>query len=189
MLNKNTMKKFLSLVFVAWSMFLVGCSQPATTEETSGASIVQRQVYENSDAWFSLQYPSAWTIKENVYGATVMFSSPLTDGDTISENVSVVKKVLENTYTPLEYYEINKAEIVKAITDFSEISNEEILINGIVGQKVVYEWVQGATDLQMLQVYFIKDGTSYVVTYTATKKTFDDFVQQADEMIASLVIN
>ncbi|MEI7558439.1 MAG: hypothetical protein WCJ45_06695 [bacterium] len=42
--------------------------------------------------------------KENVNNASVVFFSPLTGTDTLSENVSIVKSKLSQSYTLDEYF-------------------------------------------------------------------------------------
>lgn len=178
------MKKFFSLILIVGSIFLFGCGQ-STIDDTNTP---QRQTYENSSEWFSLQYPNTRTFQENVYGSIVMFSSPLTQGDTISENVSVIKKILDKTYTPAEYYETNKPSIASVMTDFVELTNETIKIQDMDAQKVIYKGTQWESKLQLQQVYIIKNTTAYIISYTAIQKTFDDFSDEANAMIASFEI-
>lgn len=177
------MKKIFSLILIVGSIFLFGCGQSTTDQ----VHTTQRQTYENSSEWFSLQYPSTRTLQENVYGSTVMFSSPLGEWDTISENISVIKRTLDKTYTPEEYYETNKSSIAGVMTDFAELTNETIQIQDTDVQKVIYKGTQWESKLQLQQVYIIKNNAVYIITYTATQKTFDDFVQTADNMIMSFV--
>lgn len=117
-----------------------------------------------------------------------MFFTPLTEGDTLKENVGVMKKALDKDYTLAEYYTITKPELIKLIPDFTEISNETIKINDIDAQKLIYKWTQGTTKLQREQIYLIKNKAVYIITYTATEATFNEFAQKIDEMAATLEI-
>ena len=117
-----------------------------------------------------------------------MFFTPLLSGDTLKENVGVMKKVLDKDYTLDEYYALTKPELIKLIPNFTEVSNEKIQVNGIDAQKLIYKWTQGETKLQWEQVYLIKNKAVYIVTYTATEVTFSQFNQKVDEMVATLEI-
>ncbi len=192
------MKKVLSLTLTAGLVFLFGCAKswptviittPTTTgQNVTGQNVPERQTYESKTDWFSVQFPGTRTFQENVYGSTVMFFTPLTEGDTLKENVGIMKKVLDKDYTLDEYYALTKPELVKLIPDFTEISNETIKVNDIDAQKLIYKWTQGTTKLQWEQIYLIKNKAVYIVTYTATEATFSQFAQKVDEMAATLEI-
>lgn len=190
------MKKFLSLILLGWLIFLFGCakSSPATTIITSTWGLtteqnaVERQTYESKTDGFSIQFPGTRTFQENVFGSSAMFFSPLIEWDTLKENIGVMKKALDKEYTLDEYYTFTKPELIKLIPGFTEISNETIKVNNIDAQKLIYKWTQWATKLQWEQVYLIKNKAVYIITYTATEATFDEFIQKLDEMIATLEI-
>ena len=67
-----------------------------------------------------------------------MFFSPQLSGDTIKENMGIIKKPLDKDLTLTEYYSITKPELLKNIPGFSEVSNEAIKVNNIDAQKLIY---------------------------------------------------
>jgi len=99
---------------------------------------MERQTYENKTDGFSVQYPGNRTFQENVYGASVMFFTPTLSGDTLKENVGIMKKALDKDYTLDDYYTITKPELIKLIPGFTELSNETIKINDLDAQKLIY---------------------------------------------------
>lgn len=186
------MKKILSLVLAAGLLFLFWCAKttPATTDTTmtNQENAPERQMYENKEYWFSIQFPGNRIFEEKKFGADVMFFTPLGEWDQLQENVGVMKKALDKDYTLTEYYELTKPELIKLIPEFTEISNEPIKINDIDAQKLIYKGKQGDTKLQREQIYLIKNKNVYVLTYTATEDTFNEFAQKVDEMAATLEI-
>jgi hypothetical protein len=193
----SAMKKIFSLVLATGLLFLFGCTKNSQTTDvpSTGTTVSlttwqtdERQTYKNKTDGFSLQYPGNRTFQENVYESSVMFFTPHTQGDTINENVGIMKKALDKNYTLAEYYQLTKPEIIKLIPGFTEISNETIKINDLDAQKLIYKWTQGTTKLQWEQIYLIKNKTVYIVTYTATEATFNQFNQKIDEMAATLEI-
>lgn len=117
-----------------------------------------------------------------------MFFTPLVGDDTIKENVGIMKKILDKEYTLEDYYTITKPQLINLIPGFTEISNQSIKVNDIDAQKLIYTGTQGTTQLKWEQVYLIKDKAVYIITYTATAATFNDFVQKIDEMVSTLEI-
>ena len=154
--KKNIMKKFLSLVLITGLLFLFGCAKrlstttPVTTTtvtETTPSEVIttapvqkvaERQPYENKANGFSIQFPGTRTFQEDVYGSAAMFFTPLAEGDTLKENVGIMKKALDKDYTLDEYYAITKPELLKLIPGFSEVSNTAIKVNDIDAQKLIY---------------------------------------------------
>ncbi|MCX6823941.1 MAG: PsbP-related protein [candidate division SR1 bacterium] len=190
-------KKFLSLIVVGGLLFLFGCaktSSPTSTLPTATGNIVTEQsaaewqTYTNETDGFSVQYPGDRTYQENVYGSSVMFFTPTLSGDTLQENIGIMKKALDKDYTLDDYYAITKPELIKLIPGFTELSNETIKINDLDAQKLIYVGTQGTRKLQWEQVYLIKNKAVYILSYTATTSTFADYVQKIDEMVATLEI-
>jgi len=101
-------------------------------------NVPERQAYENKTDGFSIQFPGTRNFQENVYGSSVMFFTPLLSGDTLKENVGIMKKALDKDYTLDDYYATTKPELVKLIPGFTEVSNEKIQINGMDAQKLIY---------------------------------------------------
>ena len=197
--TRHTMKNFLSLILLAGSIFLLGCTKPVPVDiETSTwtnttptnipeENIPKRQSYENKIDGFSLQFPGDRTFQEKVYGASVVFTSPITETDKIKENVMIVKSPLDKPYTLEEYYLILKAESAKQ-PNYVEIESSTIKINDLDAKKIIYKSTSNSTKLQFQQVLFIKDDFVYTFTYTATEATFAEYAQKINEMIATLEI-
>lgn len=195
------MKKIISLALGISLLVLFWCSKiwtPAITNTTGAlidsttittqTAVAERQTYENKTDGFSLQFPGTRTFQEKAYGSSVMFFTPLISGDTIKENVGIMKKPLDKDYTLDDYYTLTKPELVKLIPNFTEISNETIQVNGLDAKKLIYTWTQWDAKLQWEQIYLIKNQAAYIITYTATATTFKDFSQKIDQMLATLEI-
>ncbi len=182
------MKKILSLALFASFLVLFGCGKATPSDVTSSETQPTNhfQAYQSQADNFSIQFPGGWTFQENVYGASVMFFSPLAKDDTLRENLGIVKKELDKEYTLTEYYTATQPELQKLIPNFTEVSNETIQINGIDAQKLIYKGTQGDVKLQREQVYLIKNKVVYIITYTATEDTFDEYIKDVDTTIRSL---
>jgi len=146
-------KKSVIIVLSMGLFFLLGCtkttapttinSSPTITgtdvvSDTNEPQVAERQTYTNKVDRFSLQFPGTRTFQEKVFGSSVMFFTPLLSGDTIKENVGVMKKALDKNYTLDEYYALTKPELIKLISGFTEVSKESITVNDIDAQKLIY---------------------------------------------------
>lgn len=186
------MKKILSLVFIVSLLVLFGCTKIINTDTTitpDEQSVTEQQTYESKTDNFSINYPGLREFEENVYGSNVMFFTPLSEGDQLRENVGIIKKELDKEYTLDDYYAITKPELESMITDFVEVSNNPITIDNVEGKILIYQGTQGDAKLQREQIYLIKDNYVYIITYTATQDTFSEFIDQINEMAATLEIN
>lgn len=190
------MKKIFSLVLVSGLIFLFGCTKnwtapiddtSATTWQIDTEATPELQSYENKKDGFSIQFPGTRSFQEDVYGSSVMFASPTDENDKIKENIGIMKKTLSKTYTLDEYYALNK-ETLSAQTGYAEVENTMITVNDLEAKKVIFKSAMNDTKLQFEQIFVIKGGFVYIITYTATEATFDDYIQDLNDMIASLEI-
>lgn len=196
-LNKNFMKKLIPLMLVTGLLFLFGCAKNVPTAIdasgaiTTGAStdqnVNERQIYESKTDRFTIQFPTTRTLQEDIYGASVVFSSPLSTGDTLKENVGIVKSSLKKEYTLDEYYLLNK-EVLATQSGYMEIESTDIKVNDLNAKKSIFKTSMNGTNLQFEQVLIIKGKFAYIITYTATEETFSQYIQKVDEIVATLEI-
>jgi hypothetical protein len=179
------MKKLLLLTSLLGVIILAGCgAKTATTTDP----VITKTTQTFNVSGFSIQYPATRTAQENVYGAQVMFFSPQWSGDQFRENVGIVTEILPTTMSIADYYTSIKAQLTNMIKDYQEISNEDITLGGITAKKIVYAGTQGNYKLKRMQVLLIKDKTAYVINYTASAGTFDEFSKEADAIVNSFVL-
>ena len=147
-------------------------------------------LYTNSTYGFDLQYPSAWEYQEDVFGSHAMFFTPQAADDMFRENVGVITEALpaDLEMTVDEYYDEAKVHLADYIVDFQEVVNTNMSINGKDAKKVQYLGSQGDYQLKWQQVFFIDNGTTYVMTYTALADTFDEYIDTVDKMVSTLTV-
>ncbi|MFC5470156.1 PsbP-related protein [Cohnella suwonensis] len=133
----------------------------------------------------SIDYPSDWTLVENVGGAVAAFMSPKDgDDDKFQENVNVVVQDLEGQDVTLEQYaQITKDQIGQLITDAEMIGEESMdADDGTKLYSLLYSGNQGEFNLNWQQVFTIVDGKAYILTYTAEPDQFDKYVETVGTM-------
>jgi len=202
------MKKLYASLIALWFITtLAGCNKtgvlnsdtpettPTTVEtatetantESEATALDGYSSYSNADYAFTLQYPSDWEYQENTFGSHIMIFSPSASDDTFRENIGVITEELP---ADLEldvdsYYNEAKSQLTSVIENFKEVSNENIKVAGYDAKKVQYLGTQGEDTYKWQQVFFIKDNMTYVITYTATEDTFEDFLDVANSIVAS----
>ena len=108
--------------------------------------------------------------------------------DKLKENVGIGVTTETKTYTLDEFRQVRKASFDKQFSGFVEVSNENIKINDMDAKKVIYTCMQENMKLKFEEVYVVKGNTRYIITYTATEGTFNEFAKNVDEIIATFEI-
>lgn len=193
------MKKLFSFVSIMGVLFIFWCTNTwtisSTTSSTTGDTIAEnnavnvpeRQTYSSKTDGFSLQFPGAWSFQENVFDSSVMFFSPTSESDKIKENVGITKKSLTKEYTLDEYFTLTNDELKKQ-PNYVEVENSSIKVSDTDAKKTIYKFSSNDTKIQSEQVLLVKNKIVYIITYTATEATFNEYAQNFDEMVATLEI-
>lgn len=187
------MKTKGSLLLLAFAtLLLAGCGKEITTPsgDTTPTLITSNGLYENKDAWFSVNVPEWWQTEENVYNSIVRFSAPQAEWDALRENVGIMMEQLPYKVTLDEYYEAAKESFQSLITWYVEISKEIITINNLQGIKLIYTWKPAWYDgiLQQEYVFLINWTTTYIINYLATPETFSLYSKDVDTLVASFTL-
>lgn len=175
-------KKLLIMVGVI-SLILAWCGKtiPETTTTNSKPSTM---TYENKQYPLKLNFPSNRTFKENVYGTTVMFFVPK-KGET-TENLWIIARHIESWLNLETLYSDNK-NILKEISSGFVIEEEkDIKIDNYPAKQIQYAFSQENYKIRQELIVIIKDETLYMISYTATQDTFDDYKKEIDKIIDSL---
>jgi len=144
------------------------------------------ELYQNKKEWFSLKIDTGRTIKENINWSLVIIYSPKKSWDKINENLSINIDAENNNQTIEEYYSGQKLWIQNYIKDYKEISKEEYKISKEIWIKTIYQWILNNNKLQRQQIIFQKNWKSFIITYTAIQDTFNDYINQINNIIKSL---
>lgn len=137
--------------------------------------------YENKPFQFKLQIPNNWNFKENSNWFDLILNTP--KNDEINENLWIKiqqPKVEQN----LESYIKKTIEELQSIyTDFTTIETKKTTFNNWIS--IVYEFSDNWLDLKAQQTVFLISNNSYVFTYTATKETFNQYIETVNKIINS----
>ncbi|AHB41448.1 hypothetical protein P148_SR1C00001G0657 [candidate division SR1 bacterium RAAC1_SR1_1] len=185
------MKKNLLIMLFVLTLLLTGCSKPANNEiggeETEKSQKETILSYENKQYRLKLDFPSTRNFKENVYGATVMFFAP-EKKDKTTENLGITVKLIDSGANLETLYTDNKNMLKEIAEDFTIENEKSIKIDNYPAKQIQYSFSQGEYKIKQEQIIVIKDEILYMIGYTATQDTFDDYKKEVNAIIESIRI-
>lgn len=151
-----------------------------TTETPTEIKYIE---YQNKKYNFKIQIPNTRTFQENINWFNIEIKTP--KNDNINENLWIVVQELQTEET-LESFTEKTIEWLKELyEDYNEITKENIEINSNEWITVTYEISENWYKIKAQQTAFLKDNKSYVFQYTATKDTFDNYINEINNIVNS----
>lgn len=138
--------------------------------------------YNNPNLGFSLDYPANWEKEESL-----TFVSPQGGiGNRTPEVISVTTEALPTSNFSLDRYSDAAIGQVESFQDFKLLNSSSTMLAGLAAHMILYTFTdESQTPLQNLQVWAVKDGTAYVVTYGGTPEEFDSSLPAFQSIIDS----
>lgn len=196
------LKLYLMVLFSFLFFFMVSNSQVVMQDYAKAAvknqssSLVSEQgfkIYNNPKYGISLKYPNNWNSVENVGNISNhsivanLYSYGYNNISAYTQNVNLVIGQLSNNRTSLQNY--TTAGIAMLAHQFSNFTLDQInrtTLSANPANQIIYTLNDGQTSVKQMQVWTLKDGKDYILTYSAApssqfdistaKKIFDSFV-------------
>jgi hypothetical protein len=140
------------------------------TNDTTTTTIGNLIPYSNPSFGFTLEFPSNWQKEESL-----TFVSPQGGIDNQSpEVISIDTEILPTSDLNLDTYSEASLSQVKSFQDFKLLNSSSTTLAELPAHMIVYSFIdESETPLQNLQVWTVKNGTAYVITYTGTPEEFE----------------
>lgn len=155
----------------------IAIAQPTPIESLRGMNLTGNQTnindlvsYSSPNLGFSLEYPSEWEKEESL-----TFVSPYGGiGNRTPEVISITTEVLPTSDFSLDSYTEAALGQVESFQDFRLLNSSSTTLAGLPAHMILYTFTdESQTPLENLQVWTIKDGIAYVITYGGTPEEFD----------------
>lgn len=156
-----------------------------TSDIDTDTKIEEDKLYQNKKEWFSIQILTWREVRENINWLLVSICPHRKSWNVIKANLSINTDSQSGNQTVEEYYSQQKEWIQNRIKDFKEISKEEYKIVKEKWIKVIYQWTLWVNKLQWQQIIFYKNWKIFLITYTATQNTFNQHLDNINEIIKS----
>ena len=196
------LKLHLMVLFSFLFFFMVSNSHVVTQDYAKAAvknqssSLVSEpgfKIYDNPKYGISLKYPHNWNSIENVGNISNhsivanLYSYGYNNISAYTQNVNLVIGQLSNNRTSLQNY--TTAGIAMLAHQFSNFTLDQInrtTLSANPAIQIIYTLNEGLTTVKQMQVWTLKDGKDYILTYSAApssqfdistaKKIFDSFM-------------
>lgn len=148
--------------------------------------------YQNSANQFKIKYPEKWEKQESQNPFTpdvVVFISPKKNSaDAYQEKITVSIETLEK---PMSLDEYNKWSLnqIKTLTDVKILEENAKTVANNSGYAVVFDAKEEAKNMKKMQAWTLINNKAYVLTYTAEKADYSEYLKTAESMVNSLEIN
>ncbi|MBW4625035.1 MAG: protein kinase [Brasilonema octagenarum HA4186-MV1] len=147
--------------------------------------------YEDSNFGIKIKYPQSWErqdINNAITGEVVTFLSPKqSDADKFQEKLTISVEAFSGTLEEFNDSIINENN--KNISKAKNIQSNDSSLANKPGKRLVFTGNNGENSLQNLQIFTLKGGKAYIITYTAEKDNYDEFIETAETMMKSFEIH
>ena len=149
--------------------------------------------YQSSTHLFTIKYPEKWEKQESqnrLISDVVVFLAPKKNSaDSFQEQITVS---IEDLPKPMSLDEYNQSSINSIKTNFNDVKileeNSKTFANNR-GHTVIFDAQDGQKATKIMQTWTLMNNKAYVLTYTAEKSEYSEYINTAETMMNSLEIN
>lgn len=142
--------------------------------------------YENKKYNFKIEIPNTWTFQEETNWFNIEIKTP--KNDNINENLWIIVQELQTEETLESYTENTVIWLNDLYESYNEISKEDTEINSTKWIILTYELSENWYEIKSQQTVLLKDNKAFVFQYTATKDTFNQYINEINYIINSFTI-
>ncbi|MBW4449491.1 MAG: protein kinase [Spirirestis rafaelensis WJT71-NPBG6] len=146
--------------------------------------------YENSSVGIKMKYPQSWERRDLdnlITGELVAFVSlKQSDADKFQEKLTISVEDFSGT---LEDFSDTSTRDINSYLVKAQIKKpSETTLANKLAYKLIYTGHDGENNLKSMQFFTLRGDKAYVITYTAARDSYNDFMQTAETMIKSFEI-
>jgi len=135
---------------------------------------------------FTISYPRNWTLDQTgkMGTAFVLFSEQINSD--FRNNVNLIVQDLNGLGYDLDkYVTLSEGQVKTMITNSQIIESKRLRSASGEFQEVVFTGEQGIFHLKWMQRYWVKGAKAFVLTFTASEATYDQYKQVGEKMLES----
>lgn len=178
-MSKKTVVLLIGIV-MSLSVLVAGCGSNIGNKTSSG---VTTKTFESAN--FTIQYPSDWIKNEPKNGTVTVFFVTPTNNATENLNVQVGNLSASDTLESITSAQIAH---VQEFADFTQIEAGNATLAGNPAYKIVYTATYDGDFQKATQIWTVKDGKVYLVTYKTAPDDYNTYLSAAQQMIDSFKI-
>jgi hypothetical protein len=143
--------------------------------------------YINSEYGFSVEYPKDWDFEEGLMGVIVILAGPFLEEEPFMININIASEDLPKfpEMSLEDYFGVNKMQIKKMSENYEEVDKYDTTIGDCPA--IVYTFTSDyeGTAMMQTQAYFLKENVAYVITYSATIQSHDQYYGCFEGVVSS----
>ena len=128
--------------------------------------------------YYEIDYPSNWEVQEDGAPEIVLFGK-----EEIGFNPNVNIFIEENVYMTDEEYKNLNLEVYEAWENFTLLKDTQTSVDGYTAYEITFSHTEFDYPLTQNQIFIVKDGDAYTLTYTNEEDKFDDHKNTFDIMV------
>ncbi len=158
----------MKIYLITITLFLVGHS-----------AIDDWKTLENEH--YSIKYPDNWVPDQSGQSGTrFILYGPAVQGQLFRNNINLIIQDLSGQNVDLaKFVEISTGQIKEFIASSNILYSQTESLR----HKIVYTGMHGDFSLQWAQYYWVKNNQAYVLTFTADRKSYDDTINLATQVM------
>ena len=180
--------KLLSILFLISVILLFGCNKETSSEQLkdSNQKTTNFQTYSDSKNTFSIDYPPDWEVIDDVeIGGGIKFVVP-NASDMFPDSLIIVWSDL--TVDPMTLEEINELNMqMQSILYPNVISTDSNRITFL--NYDAYELIHVSEYTKSKTISIIVNNNAFILTFSASVKTYDQYQNLVDQMLNSFEVN
>lgn len=140
---------------------------------------------------FSIQYPATWEYSDQKPQPNIQFvlmsEEASQNEDMFRENINLNTEDLNGQDVSLkDYAKAGLDQVFAQIPSAKMITNNDIKLGGENAKEIIWSANLGnGILLKFKQVFLLKDGTAYVLTFTATETDYDKYIVDGEKILYS----
>ena len=185
---------------LGWKPALIGISVAGAIaasafaiQNFSKTKVENLLTYQSSTHQFKIKYPEKWEKQESqntLISDVVVFLAPKKNStDSFQEQITVS---IEDLPKPMSLDEYNQSSINSIKNNFNDVKileeNAKSFANNR-GHTVIFDAQDGQKATKIMQTWTLMNNKAYVLTYTAEKSEYSEYINTAEAMMNSLEIN
>lgn len=147
----------------------------------------------DKDAWtlldqsdFALSYPASWSLDQTGKAGTTFILFTGQDNAGFRDNVNLIIQDLKGSGYDLDkYVTLSEGQVKTMITNSQIIESKRIKSESGELQEVVFTGDQGIFNLKWRQRYWVKGEKAFVLTFTTSQATYDQYKQVSQKFFDS----
>jgi hypothetical protein len=143
--------------------------------------------YINSEYGFSVEYPKDWDFEEGLMGVIVVLAGPFLEEEQFMININITSEELPKfpKMSLEDYSRVSEMQIKKMAENYEEVDRYDTTIADCPAIMCTFTSDYEGIAMMQTQIYFLEENVAYVITYSATPQSHDQYYECFEGVVSS----